>query len=77
MRPTVSGGALTGVRLTDVPLKTRRLYGRLLLDRVIKELGPFGLDFAAELHKAVEEPSDRVYWVTREEAVRVLGEGHG
>ena len=72
-RPTVTGGALAGIRLTEVPIVIRRRYGRILLDRAIKEFGPFGLDFAVELHRAVEEPSDRVYWVPREEADRVLG----
>lgn len=71
-RPTVTGGALTGIRLTEVPIVIRRRYGRILLEKAIRELGPFGLDFAAELHKAVEEPSDRVYWVPAEEAARVL-----
>ena len=71
-RPTVTGGAMTGIRLTEVPLTVRRRYGRILLDRAIRDLGPFGLAFAAELHRAVEEPSDRVYWVPREEAERVL-----
>lgn len=68
-----TGGALAGIRLTEVPIVIRRRYGRILLERAIRELGPFGLDFAAELHRAVEDPSDRVYWVPREEADRVLG----
>lgn len=61
-----------GVRLTDIDIQVRRRFGRGLLERAIRELGPFGLEFAAELHKAVEEPSDRVYWVSREAAERVL-----
>lgn len=73
MTPDRTGGALMGVRLTEVPIVIRRRYGRVLLERAIRELGPFGLDFAAELHRAVEEPSERVYWVPREEADRVLG----
>lgn len=73
MTPDRTGGAIMGVRLTEVPITTRRRHGRILLERAIRELGPFGLDFAAELHKAVEEPSDRLYWVSQEEAERVLG----
>lgn len=69
----MNGGALAGVRLIDVPLKTRRFYGRLLLDRAIKELEPLtAMTFAAELHRAVEEPSDRVYWVPKAELERVM-----
>jgi hypothetical protein len=71
--PDLNGGALAAVRLTEVPIVIRRRHGRILLEKAIRELGPFGLDFAAELHKAVEEPSDTVYWVPREEAQRVLG----
>lgn len=66
------GGAVAGVRLTDIDIAVRRRVGRVLLERAIRELGPFGLEFAAELHKAVEEPSTRVYWVSREAADRVL-----
>ena len=73
MTPDLNGGRLIGVRLAEVPIVVRRRHGRVLLERAIRELGPFGLDFAAELHRAVEEPSDRVYWVPREEAERVLG----
>lgn len=70
----MNGGALAGVRLTDVDIKKRRFYGRLLLDRAIKELEPIAaMTFAAELHRAVEEPSDRLYWVARSEVERVLG----
>jgi hypothetical protein len=68
-----NGGALAGVRLTEVPIVIRRRVGRALLERAIKEFGPFGLEFAAELHRAVEEPSDRVYWVSPDAKERVLG----
>jgi len=72
--PLSNGGArVVGVRLTDIDIKVRRRFGRGLLEKTIRELGPFGLDFAAELHKAVEEPSDRVYWVSKESVDRVLG----
>lgn len=73
--PDRNGGALAAVRLTEVPITVRRRVGRRLLERAILEQGPFAVGFAAELHRAVEEPSERVYWVPREEAERVLGSG--
>jgi hypothetical protein len=76
--PDQNGGALARVRLSDVPLKTRQFYGRLLLDRAIKEMEPLtAMHFAAELRRAVEEPSDRIYWVPAEEVERVLAPGGG
>jgi hypothetical protein len=72
--PDRNGGALVGVRLTDVPIKLRRYYGSLLLARAIKAMDPIAVtDFAAQLHRAVEDPSHRVYWVHREEVDRVFG----
>ena len=72
--PLYNGGArVVGVRLTEIDITIRRRYGRILLERTIKEFGPFGLDFAAELHKAVEEPSDTVYWISSEAAEKVRG----
>lgn len=73
MATPLNGGArVVGVRLTDIPIVIRRRHGRILLERAIKELGPFGLEFAAELHRAVEEPSDKVYWISSEAAEKVL-----
>jgi hypothetical protein len=67
-------GGLAAVRLTDVPIKKRRMYGRYVLDAAIKAMNPIAaVEFAAELHRAVEEPSDTIYWVPREEALRVCG----
>lgn len=72
-KPDLNGGALVGVRLTEVPLKTRRFYGKVLTDRAAKELEPIkALIFAAELERAVDQPSDRVYWVSRKEYERVM-----
>lgn len=72
--PRQNGGALAGVRLTDVPLKIRRRYGGLLLDRALKELDPLAaVTFAAQLERAVESPSDTLYWVAASEKERVLG----
>ncbi len=72
--PDQNGGALVRVRLTDVKIEIRRRYGRVLLDRAIKELEPIAaMEFAAELHRAVEMPSDRPYPVSAEAARRVFG----
>ncbi len=74
MATPLNGGArVVGVSLTEIDLVIRRRYGRILLERTIKEFGPFGLEFAAELHRSVEEPSDRVYWVSAEAVQKVLG----
>ena len=71
--PLYNGGArVVGVRLTEIDIKIRRRHGRILLERTIKEFGPFGLDFAAALHKAVEEPSETVYWVSEDAVEKVL-----
>jgi hypothetical protein len=70
--PDRNGGALVAVCLSDIDIKVRRHHGRVLLERAIKELGPFGVEFAAELHKAVEDPSDRVYWVPRKRYYEVM-----
>jgi hypothetical protein len=71
--PDQNGGALVGVRLAEVPLKTRAFYGKVLMDRAAKELEPIkAVMFAAQVERAVEEPSDRVYWVSRKEYERVM-----
>ena len=68
-----NGGALAGVRLTEVPLKVRRRYGQLLLDRALKEMEPLpAMQFAAELQRAVDEPSETIFWVAKSEIERVL-----
>jgi signal recognition particle subunit SEC65 len=72
--PLNGGARTTGVRLTDIDIKLRRRYGRIVLERAIKELNPYTLvEFAAELRLAVEEPSDRVYWLSAEAVEKVLG----
>ena len=73
--PNLNGGARTmGVRLTEIDIGIRRRYGRIVLERAIKELNSYAsIEFAAELHRAVEDPSDKVYWVPAEAVERVLG----
>ncbi len=71
--PDQNGGALAGVRLTDVPIKIRRRYGAILYERAIKELEPLAaMKFNLDLERAVEEPSDTIYWVPASEVARVL-----
>ena len=72
--PDRNGGALARVRLTDIDLAVRRRAGQRLLDAIVKEHGPFerGLTEAAELHRAVEDPSERVYLVSRAAYDRVM-----
>lgn len=75
MATPLNGGARTmGVRLTDIDITLRRRYGRIVLERAIKEMNPYALvEFAAELRTAVEEPSEKVYWLSAEAVERVMG----
>lgn len=67
-------GRLRAVRLSEVPLKVRERAGRRLVDQAALDAD---LWFAADVHRAVYRPSDRVHWVDRQEAERVLGNGNG
>lgn len=72
--PLTKTGRQQGVRLVDVDIAVRRRYGQVLLNRALKEMVPIAaVQFAAELHAAVEYPSETVYWVPAEAAQRVLG----
>ena len=64
-----NAGRQLAVRLSDVPLKTRRLYGRLLYEAAVADRD---LLLATQLHAAVEEPSDRVYWLPEKAVRKVL-----
>lgn len=71
LRPAENGGAKSkAVRLTEIPLKIRRRYGWVLIERA-KEDGD--LLRAVALTAAVENPSDRVYWVPADAVQKVLG----
>lgn len=61
-------GRSVPVRLTDVPLKIRRRFGLALYEAAVFDRD---LTLAAQLHAAVEHPSDRVYWLP-EKAVRKI-----
>lgn len=59
-------GRQMAVRLSDVPLKIRRRYGHSMYEAAVADRD---LVLAAQIHAAVEDPSDRVYWLP-EKAVR-------
>jgi hypothetical protein len=67
-------GRLRAIHLYEVPLKIRERAGRRLVDQAALNMD---LWFAAEVHRAVYSPSDRIYWVDVQEAERVLGNGNG
>lgn len=67
-------GRLRAVRLSEVPIKIRERVGRRLVDQAALDKD---LWLAAEVHRAVYMPSDRVHWVDATEAERVLGNGNG
>lgn len=62
-------GRQVAVRLSDVPLKVRRRYGRLLYEAAVADRD---LMLATQLHAAVESPSDRVYWLPEKAVRKVL-----
>lgn len=66
--PDLNGGAVVGVRLTDIPIVVRRRYGRLLYERAVEDKN---LDLALRINSAVERPSDKVYWLPRERVLEV------
>ena len=68
--PTFTGGAVVGVRLTDIDIKIRRRRGKALYEAAVADRD---LDLALRLNAAIERPSDTVYWVPRKAVREVLG----
>lgn len=68
-RGVTSAPRLVPLTLSSVPLKTRRLYGRLLYEAAVADRD---ILLATQLHAAVEEPSDRVYWLPEKAVRKVL-----
>lgn len=62
-------GRQVAVRLSDVPLKIRRSRGRMLYEAAVADRD---LVLAAQLHVAIEEPSERVYWLSEKAVRKVL-----
>lgn len=67
--PDLNGGAVVGVRLTDVDIKIWRRRGRALYEAAVADRD---LDLAMRLNAAIERPSDRVYWVPAAAVQEVL-----
>lgn len=67
--PRNQAGRSMAIRLTEVPLKIRRRYGHALYEAAVADRD---LLLAAQLHAAVEEPSDRVYWLPEKAVQKVL-----
>jgi len=57
------------IRLSEVPLKVRRRYGLALYEAAVLDRD---LTLAAQLHAAVESPSDRLYWLPEKAVRKVL-----
>jgi hypothetical protein len=64
-----TAGRMVAVRLTDVPLKVRRRYGARLHEDAVADRD---LLLAAQLHAAVENPSDRLHWLPEAKVRKVL-----
>lgn len=62
-------GRTVAVRLVDVPVAIRRRYGRALVDRAYEEGDVLEV---IRLNTAIEEPSDRVYWLPADSVAKVL-----
>lgn len=69
MTPRNGAGRQVAVRLTDVPLKVRRSRGKALYDAAVADRD---LLLAAELHLAIEAPSDAVHWLPEKAVRKVL-----
>jgi hypothetical protein len=69
--PNLNGGAVAGVRLTDIDIKIRRRRGRALYEAAVADRD---LMLAIAIEAAIERPSDKVYWVPALAVEKVLGE---
>jgi hypothetical protein len=64
-----TAGRSVAIRLSEVPVKIRRRYGHALYEAAVLDRD---LTLAAQLHAAVESPSDRVYWLPEKAVRKVL-----
>lgn len=67
--PTTAGRSQP-IRLADIPLKIRRRFGAPLIKAADMDAD---ILLALDLTRAVEHPSDKVYWVPAAAVKRVLG----
>lgn len=69
--PNLNGGAVAGVRLTDIDIKIRRRRGRALYEAAVADRD---LMLAVAIEAAIERPSDKLYWLP-EAAIRAVLDG--
>lgn len=67
--PRKQAGRSMAIRLTEVPLKIRRRHGHALYEAAVADRD---LVLAAQLHAAVESPSDHIYWLPEKAVRKVL-----
>lgn len=67
--PRNHAGRSIAIRLSEVPVKIRRRYGLALYEAAVLDRD---LTLAAQLHAAVESPSDRIYWLPEKAVRKVL-----
>lgn len=70
LTPRPLAGPMHPTRLSQVPLHIRRRFGVRLLEQAAEDGDLLG---ATLLKRAIERPSDRVYWVPSAAVERVLG----
>ena len=70
MTPPLSGGRLVKVKLSDIPITTRRFYGRYLLDSAADAAD---LSLAIAYKRAIEHPSEAEYLLPERAVRSVLG----
>lgn len=69
-QPEMMGRRTIGIRLSDIDIKIRRRRGRMLYERAVQDRD---IMLAAAIDKAIERPSDRIYWLPEEAVREVLG----
>ena len=67
--PQYDGGAVVGVRLTEIDIKIRRRRGKALYEAAVADRN---IDLAMRLNAAIEYPSDTLYWVPAKAVQAVL-----
>lgn len=70
--PNLNGGAVAGVRLTDIDIKIRRRRGRALYEAAVADRD---LMLAVAIEAAIERPSDKIYWLPAKAIEAVLNGG--
>jgi hypothetical protein len=71
--PPRRGGGLKAFRLGDVPIALRRRHGARLTFEPVGHDPADALFASLQIQRAIEEPSERVYWIPRHAYERVMG----